>query len=52
MALAKTASLEIRTPEGVSFSLALASPISRAVAWLLDRGATRLFRMVRMEADL
>lgn len=36
MALAKTASLEIRTPEGVSFSLALASPISRAVAWLID----------------
>lgn len=36
MGLAKTASLEIRTPEGVSFSLALASPVIRCVAWLLD----------------
>ncbi|MCB1231972.1 MAG: RDD family protein [Verrucomicrobiae bacterium] len=36
MSLGKTASLEVRTPEGISFSLPLASPISRAVAWLLD----------------
>ncbi len=36
MSLGKTASLEIRTPEGVSFALPLASPISRAVSWMLD----------------
>ncbi len=36
MSLGKTASLEIRTPEGVSFSLALASPVSRCLAWLVD----------------
>lgn len=36
MSLAKTASLEIRTPEGVSFSLALASPVVRCLAWLID----------------
>jgi uncharacterized RDD family membrane protein YckC len=36
MSLGKTASLEIRTPEGVSFSLALASPVVRCVAWLFD----------------
>lgn len=36
MSLGKTASLEIRTPEGVSFSLALASPVIRGAAWLFD----------------
>ncbi|MCB1065990.1 MAG: RDD family protein [Verrucomicrobiae bacterium] len=36
MSLGKTATLEIWTPEGVSFSLALASPVSRCLAWLLD----------------
>ena len=36
MSLGKTASLEISTPEGVSFSLALASPVIRCVSWLLD----------------
>lgn len=36
MALGKTTALEIRTPEGVSFSLALASPVTRCLAWLAD----------------
>lgn len=36
MSLGKTASLEIRTPEGVSFSLMLASPVVRCLAWMLD----------------
>ena len=33
---ARTHQLVIRTPEGVRFSLALAGPISRCLAWLLD----------------
>ncbi len=32
----RTQQLDIRTPEGVSFSLPLAGPISRCLAWLLD----------------
>ena len=36
MSLGKTASLEIRTPEGVSFTLPIASPATRAFAWMLD----------------
>lgn len=36
MSLAKTASLEIRTPEGVSFHLPLASPVLRALALGID----------------
>ncbi len=36
MSPGKTATLEIRTPEGVAFSLPLASPITRCLAWLID----------------
>lgn len=36
MSLGKTTALEIRTPEGVSFSLALASPVTRCLAWMVD----------------
>ena len=36
MSLGKTTTLEIRTGEGVSFSLPLASPIVRCLAWLVD----------------
>ncbi len=34
--LAETTTLQIRTPEGVQFSLPLATPISRALAWWID----------------
>ena len=36
MKFAKTASLEVRTPEGVSFHLPLASPVLRALAFGID----------------
>lgn len=36
MSLGKTTTLEIRTPEGVVFSLPLAGPVSRAIAITLD----------------
>jgi uncharacterized RDD family membrane protein YckC len=32
----KTASLQIRTPEGIVFSQALAGPVTRFLAWLVD----------------
>ena len=32
----KANALEIQTPEGVTFSLALAGPVSRCLAWMLD----------------
>jgi len=32
----KTNALTIRTPEGISFSLALASPVIRFLAWIID----------------
>ncbi len=35
----KVTSLEIRTPEGVSFSLPLAGPVSRFFAWIVDATA-------------
>ena len=34
--LAETTTLQIRTPEGVEFSLPLATPLSRALAWWID----------------
>lgn len=36
MALGDTTRLEIRTPEGVVFSLPLAGPVARGAAWLID----------------
>lgn len=36
MNLGRTTTLEIRTGEGVSFALPLASPIVRCLAWLID----------------
>lgn len=36
MSIAKTNTLTIRTPEGVEFSLLLAGPISRFLAWSVD----------------
>lgn len=45
MSREKSASLEIRTPEGVAFSLPLASPISRCLAWLVD-GVVMLALMI------
>ena len=33
---ARTASIEILTPEGVTFALPLAGPVSRFLAWLID----------------
>ena len=38
MRSAKTGSLEILTPEGVTFTLPLAGPVSRFLAWLVDFG--------------
>jgi len=38
MAISPHRALTIRTPEGVLFSLPLATPISRFLAWLLDAG--------------
>lgn len=32
--------LQIRTPEGVTFALVLASPVTRFLAWLVDLGLT------------
>jgi uncharacterized RDD family membrane protein YckC len=32
----KTSRLELQTPEGITFSLLLASPITRFLAWLID----------------
>ena len=32
----RIASIQIRTPEGVSFSLPLAGPVTRFIAWLID----------------
>ena len=40
MAPHTTNSIEIRTPEGVAFSLSLAGPISRFLAWAIDTLAT------------
>lgn len=37
--LGKTASLKIQTPEGVSFQLPLAGPVSRGIALMIDLGA-------------
>src|SRR3982750_4603560 len=34
--LERPGTLQIRTPEGISFSFILASPISRMLAWLID----------------
>jgi uncharacterized RDD family membrane protein YckC len=31
--------LKVRTPEGVSFSFVLATPVTRLAAWLIDKGA-------------
>ncbi|UCD77704.1 MAG: RDD family protein [Desulfobacterales bacterium] len=36
MSIAKTNTLTIRTPEGIEFSLLLAGPISRFLAWSVD----------------
>ncbi len=36
MALGKTTVLKIQTPEGVEFSLPIASPITRCAAWAFD----------------
>jgi uncharacterized RDD family membrane protein YckC len=36
---AGTALLRVRTPEGVSFSFALASPVMRLAAWIIDKAA-------------
>jgi len=36
MSPARTSSLVIETPEGISFTLLLASPITRFLAWLID----------------
>jgi len=36
MSLSRTSSLVIETPEGISFTLLLASPITRFLAWLID----------------
>jgi len=36
MALGKTTELKIQTPEGVEFSLPLAGPVTRCVAWAFD----------------
>ncbi len=36
MRVAKTNTLQIRTPEGISFSLLLASPITRFLAYVID----------------
>ncbi len=32
----RTSTLDIRTPEGVTFSLPLAGPVSRGAAWMID----------------
>lgn len=40
--------LTIRTPEGVTFNLVLAGPISRSLAWLLDAVAIAAAAMVLM----
>src|SRR5689334_18383626 len=32
----RTNSLEIRTPEGIVFSILLAEPVTRCLAWLID----------------
>jgi uncharacterized RDD family membrane protein YckC len=40
--------LTIRTPEGVTFNLVLAGPISRSLAWLLDAAAIAVAAMVLM----
>lgn len=36
MSAARTSSLAIETPEGVEFSYDLASPVTRALAWMID----------------
>lgn len=36
MSPARTSSLVIETPEGISFTLLLASPVTRFLAWLID----------------
>ena len=36
MSTARTPALRIETPEGVVFSLRLASPVLRALAWAVD----------------
>ena len=36
MALGQTTTLDIRTPDGVHFSLPLAGPVTRALAWMID----------------
>ncbi|MBI3882218.1 MAG: RDD family protein [Verrucomicrobia bacterium] len=38
MSLTKTSTLQIRTPEGIAFSLLLAGPVTRFLAWLVDVG--------------
>lgn len=40
--------LTIKTPEGVTFNLVLAGPISRSLAWLLDAAAIAAAAMVLM----
>jgi uncharacterized RDD family membrane protein YckC len=38
----KVNTLRIRTPEGITFSLLLAGPVSRFIAWLIDFGVVLL----------
>lgn len=39
MVEASTDLLRVRTPEGVSFSFSLASPVTRLAAWIIDKAA-------------
>ena len=46
MRTAKTHSLLIRTPEGITFSLLLAGPVTRFLAWIIDLACVAALCMV------
>ena len=46
MSAARTSSLTIQTPEGISFTLLLAGPVTRLLAWLIDLFAIGALNMV------
>jgi uncharacterized RDD family membrane protein YckC len=53
MSDSRTHQLQIRTPEGIVFSLMLASPVSRCLAWIVDFGCVMaILLVVRKLIDL
>jgi uncharacterized RDD family membrane protein YckC len=47
-----TSELKIETPEGIQFSYALAGPISRCLAWIVDFVVVVILTMVAMKLSL